>query len=114
MCCSHSDYLIEKNFNLRSSNAGEYNSRKLVSDSFVEIHAPKKTIAAPVEKANKISNKVLEILETLPRLDFGENSGKSQFFNYLAVEKIRELSKVYKAYPMLGPFKYPDGSTYFG
>lgn len=75
-CCSHSGHLAERNFNLRSSNAAEYKARKLVSDSFLEVHSPRKIIAAPVEKSNKVSPKVLEILETFPRIDFTESSCK--------------------------------------
>lgn len=36
------------------------------------------------------------------------------FLTPLATGKVKELIKKFKNFPMLGPFKYPDGSTYYG
>jgi hypothetical protein len=68
---------MDKNFSLKSVRDSELKHRSQINDSYHEAHAPRKTLAAPVEKVNPISDEVKEILSNLPDVSFDEKTGKS-------------------------------------
>lgn len=80
MCCSSDNTLKDKNFSLRSIRDSEFRSQNKFSESVIDTHAPKKTVAAKVDKVNHISNQVKEVLASLPEISFEDTTGKISIF----------------------------------
>lgn len=76
VCCTQDNTYTDKNFSLRSVNDSQFKQRGNISASVHDAHAPKKTLAAPVNAVNPISEEVKEILSNLPDLSFDENNCK--------------------------------------
>lgn len=62
-------------------------------------HSPRKTVAASVKECNELCDAVIQSLRKLP--DFTKDLQNG-------------LRKSFASYPEIGPYRYPDGSTYYG
>ena len=101
-----------------------------LTDEQILKHAPNKTSAAPCEHMNKLSQNVRQILPILPHFDFFE-----KYLNILQMDDSKEGARTLRdaltdikqkrtqggmpeseifELPELGPYRYPDGGTYFG
>ena len=98
-CCKSDSKINDQSYNLKSQS-----NRMVQSDSIAYTqeqlrHFPPRTVAARVQSSNEVNTAVLKALSTLP--DFSKE---------MSSERISRFKKL----PEVGPYMYPDGSTYFG
>lgn len=98
-CCRSDNRDRDYSFNLKSRKKQRVKGAKASMKESDLQHAPPKTVAAPVLVCNELNENVIRILQKLP--DFSQ-------------ELKDHLRKSLVACPEIGPYRYPDGSTYLG
>lgn len=99
-CCRSDNHDRDYSFNLRSRKRQRVKatSNSSMKESDMK-HSPRKTVAASVKECNELCDAVIQSLRKLP--DFTKDLQNG-------------LRKSFASYPEIGPYRYPDGSTYYG
>ena len=98
-CCRSDSKINDQSYNLKSQTGRMVESdTQNYSDEQIR-HFPSRTTAARVQASNEINSAVMKALAQLPDFSKDLTDGRHSKFKRL---------------PEIGPYQYPDGSTYYG